>query len=82
MDVLNLAIFQAKNAIFSKFCLDTQNKNETKKFSHKKLPQKTHIPKSNTQNWTKVTFFLGHPVEITIYDWLSVQFPSSAQTKQ
>ena len=63
MDVLNLAIFQQKSAIFSKFCLDTQKKCKTEKVSHKKLPQKTPVPKSKSQNWTKVTFFLGHPVE-------------------
>ena len=62
MDVSNLAIFQQKSAIFSKFCLETQKFYKTKGFSGEKLPLKTPIPMSKTQNLTKWTFFLGHPV--------------------
>ena len=32
------------------------------KFLELFLPLKTPLPRSETQNWTKEAFFLGHPV--------------------
>ena len=36
-------------------------------YSKKFLPLKTPLPRSKTQSLTKVTFFLGHPVDSQIF---------------
>ena len=56
-----MAIYNKKVLFSQTFAQKCKKKYKTKKFSHEKLPQKKPIPKSNAQNWTKVTFFFGHP---------------------
>ena len=58
-----MAIFNKQGPFSQNFTQTPKKFCKTKKFSGKKLPLKTPIPSSKTQNLTKAPFFLGHPVD-------------------
>ena len=63
-EVIILAVFQQIGPFSQNFAQKPKKFYKTKKFSGEKLPLKTPLPRSKTQNLTKSQFFLGHPVEV------------------